>query len=80
MGRRLQRLRETAGFSQPQLAKAANIPVASLRNWEQDRRIPRFDAAVRIAIALGISLDQLAGIGSEAPTPKKRGQHPGKLQ
>ena len=61
MGQRLQRLRQAAGLSQPQLAEAAAVPVASLRNWEQGRRLPQLDAAARLASALGVSLDELAG-------------------
>jgi transcriptional regulator with XRE-family HTH domain len=62
MGERLQRLRKAAGMSQTDLAKAAGVPLMSLRNWEQDRRVPRLDTAAQLAIAMGISLDALAGI------------------
>jgi transcriptional regulator with XRE-family HTH domain len=61
MGQRLKRLREAAGMSQPQLATAAHVPVSTLRNWEQDRRVPRLDAALSLARALRVSLDELAG-------------------
>ena len=67
MGQRLQRLRRSAGLSQPRLAEAAAVPVASLRNWEQGRRLPQLDAAVRLAKALGITLDELAGGLLEGP-------------
>jgi transcriptional regulator with XRE-family HTH domain len=60
-GERLKRLRERAGFSQPQLAAAAGVPVGTLRGWEQGRRIPGLDAAVQLADAIGCSLDELAG-------------------
>jgi transcriptional regulator with XRE-family HTH domain len=62
MGQRLQRIREARGLSQAQLARKAGVPPASLRNWEQDRRGISLEAAARIAVALGISLDDLAGI------------------
>jgi transcriptional regulator with XRE-family HTH domain len=61
MGERLRRLREAAGMSQTDLARAAGIPIGSLRNWEQDRRIPRLDAAASLAAAMHVSLDTLAG-------------------
>ncbi len=48
-------------MSQSQLARAANVPIGTLRNWEQDRRIPRLDTAAAIAKAIGVSLDELAG-------------------
>jgi transcriptional regulator with XRE-family HTH domain len=65
MGQRLQQLRQAKGLSQTQLALAAGVPVGSLRNWERGRRVPLLDAAARIAVALGISLDTLAGIEPE---------------
>jgi transcriptional regulator with XRE-family HTH domain len=77
MGTRLRRLRQEKGMSQPQLAAAAGVPVGTLRNWEQDRRVPLLDTAARVAGALGISLDVLAGAiggppGEEPePTPKR---------
>ncbi len=69
MGKRFKRLREAAGLSQSQLAKAADVPVGSLRQWEQGRRTPLLDAAARVAEALDVSLDELAGIG--APPRRK---------
>jgi transcriptional regulator with XRE-family HTH domain len=63
MGERMQRLRLAKGLSQSQLARAAGVPPGTLRNWEQGRREPLLSAAARVAVALGISLDELAGIG-----------------
>jgi transcriptional regulator with XRE-family HTH domain len=60
-GQRLQRLRLAGGISQPKLAAAADIPIGTLRNLEQDRRIPRLDTADALARALGVGLDILAG-------------------
>ena len=67
VGDRLQKARQAAGLSQPQLAEAAGVPVGTLRNWEQGRRVPLLDTAKRVADALGCTLDELAG-----PAPKKR--------
>jgi transcriptional regulator with XRE-family HTH domain len=63
-------------MSQPELARAANVSVGALRNWEQGRRVPLFDAAIRLAQALGVSLDELAVIGP--PEEKKGGKGKGK--
>ena len=63
---RLKQLREAAGLSQPEAA-AAGVPVGTLRGWEQGRRVPLLDAAARLALALGVSLDELAGQGAAAP-------------
>jgi transcriptional regulator with XRE-family HTH domain len=71
MANRLRALRRRAGLSQPRLAEAAAVPLWSLRAWEQARRTPLFDAAVKIADALNISLDELAG--RPTPKPKKKG-------
>jgi transcriptional regulator with XRE-family HTH domain len=71
MGKRFKQLREAAGLSQSQLARAADVPVGSLRQWEQGRRTPLLDAAGRIAEALGVSLDELAGIN---PRRKPKGK------
>ena len=61
MGKRMQRLREAAGLSQPKLAEAAGVPVGTLRQWEQDRRLPSLEGFIRLANGLGVSLDELAG-------------------
>jgi len=69
MGGRIKRLREAAGMSQPRLAEAAGIPVHTLRQWEQDRRLPSWEGAVALDDGLGVSLDELAGRES----PKRKG-------
>src|SRR5262249_26327296 len=67
-GKILQITRKEAGLSQSQLAAKAGVPLDSLRNWEQDRVLPRIDAAARLARALGVSLDALApGEAGEQP-------------
>ena len=75
MGVRLQCLRQAAGLSQSGLAKAAGVPIGTLRNWEQGRRVPLLDTAARVAKALGVSLDALtedaAPVGPEAPAATK---------
>ena len=65
MGQRLQSVRQDKGMSQPELAKAAGVPVGTLRNWEQDRRAPRLDTAKKVARALGVSVDALTVNGGE---------------
>jgi hypothetical protein len=37
------------------------VPLGTLRGWEYARRTPLLDAAARVADALGITLDELAG-------------------
>jgi transcriptional regulator with XRE-family HTH domain len=75
MGNRLQLLRRQRGMSQARLAAEAGVPVGTLRGWEYGRRTPLLDAAARVAQALGVTLDELAGIGqAEAAPAKKRKQ------
>jgi transcriptional regulator with XRE-family HTH domain len=70
MGQKLQRMRKAARLSQSQLAKAAGVPVGTLRNWEQDIRSPLLHTAGRVARALGVSLDDLIEeSGQERPQP-----------
>jgi transcriptional regulator with XRE-family HTH domain len=69
MASRLQRLREAAGFSQSQLARAAGVPVTTLQGWEQARRLPRLQAAILLADALNITLDEL--VGRKLKVPRK---------
>jgi transcriptional regulator with XRE-family HTH domain len=61
MGERLQRLRHERGLTQTQLAEKAGVPFRSLQNWEYGRRTILFDAAVKLADALDVTLDELAG-------------------
>jgi len=71
MGHRLKKLREEKGLSQAKLAAASGVPVGTLRCWEYGRRTPLLDAALLVAKALGVSLDELAG-RDEPPPMKKR--------
>jgi transcriptional regulator with XRE-family HTH domain len=61
MAERLQRLRHAAGLSQNQLAREAGVPVGTLRDWEYGRRTMRLEAAIRVADALKLTLDELVG-------------------
>jgi transcriptional regulator with XRE-family HTH domain len=61
------------------LAAAADIPLGTLRNLEQDRRIPRLDTADELARALSVSLDALTGdtfqeAATPEPAPTKKGK------
>jgi transcriptional regulator with XRE-family HTH domain len=72
MGKRFHRLREQARLTQAELAERAGIPIGSLRNWEQGLRLPRFDHAIRVAEALAVSLDVLAGRVEKADEGTRR--------
>ena len=78
-GEILQGLREETGLSQSQLALKSGTPLDSLRNWEQNRSLPKIDSVTRLARALGVSLDKLAyegpatSEGSGAPMRDMKG-------
>jgi transcriptional regulator with XRE-family HTH domain len=74
MANRLKRFREAAGLSQAQLAKASGIPLRTYQDWEYTRRSPLLESAAKVAVVLGVSLDELAGI----QTPKQRKAKGGK--
>jgi transcriptional regulator with XRE-family HTH domain len=69
MAENLKALRERAGMTQEGLAKAAGVSVGTLRCWEQARRTMLVDAAVKLADALNVTLDEL--VGRESPKRKK---------
>jgi transcriptional regulator with XRE-family HTH domain len=71
MAKQFKKLRSAAGLSQSQLAKAAGVPLGTYQTWEHGKRTPLLDAAAKVAVALGCSLDDLAGIGS--PESRKKG-------
>jgi transcriptional regulator with XRE-family HTH domain len=76
-GQRLQRLRQAAGLSQSQLAQAAGVSFGTLRNWEYDRREPLLGAAVKLAMALGVTVGAIAGVEPVKAKPhRKRGNRP----
>jgi transcriptional regulator with XRE-family HTH domain len=71
----IQNLREQAGLSQAELARKAGVPVRSVQNWEQGHRLPRPQALLPLANALGAPVEKLIKSMSEAgqaEAPKKR--------
>jgi transcriptional regulator with XRE-family HTH domain len=61
MAERLKRLRKEAGMTQEELARKAGVAFAAYRTWESGKSTPLFDAAVKLADGLEITLDELAG-------------------
>jgi transcriptional regulator with XRE-family HTH domain len=59
-GRHMRALRGKAGLSRAELARRAGVPVATLRNWEQDRGMPGLPALLRLAEALGVPVERFA--------------------
>jgi transcriptional regulator with XRE-family HTH domain len=68
VGERIQRLRREKGLSLRQLAKQAGVPQSSLSAVETGARGGRnltLDTGKRLAKALGVTLDYLAGMYEE---------------
>jgi transcriptional regulator with XRE-family HTH domain len=60
---RMKRRREARRWDQKELARRAGIPFMTVYRLEKgDHRTPRMDVAVKIARALGVSLDWLCGL------------------
>lgn len=71
LGRRIADCRERRGWTQKKLAEAAELSVTFLSEVENDRRSPGSDALLRLADALGASLDYLVkGIVDAEPTKR----------
>ena len=61
-GERLKRERQKRGYSARQLARLAGVPPATIVKVESgEREYPSLPAALKIAQALGVTLDYLAG-------------------
>jgi transcriptional regulator with XRE-family HTH domain len=58
---RLRGLRSGAQLTQLELAERAGLHQQSVWSYEVGRRVPGLYEAVRLAGALGVSLDRLAG-------------------
>jgi transcriptional regulator with XRE-family HTH domain len=60
LGALLVQLRKPQGWTREQVAKAAGVPLGTLRDYEQGRRMPSLENAARLAVALGVPLGKLA--------------------
>lgn len=70
LGARIARLREERGISQQQLADAAGINRAQIQAMESGRTAnPGVQTLIPLARALGVTLDELAGISGQPPGP-----------
>jgi transcriptional regulator with XRE-family HTH domain len=72
---RLRQLRDQAGLSEAKLAQASGVSFASIHEYGSGRRKPSFEAVVKIARALGVSVAAFAdedGTAAAAAKPAKR--------
>src|SRR3954467_14804850 len=64
----IRRLRQEAGLSQAGLAAAAGIHLRQIHRYESGEQQPALGVAQRMAAALGVTLDELAGGSSDRVT------------
>lgn len=70
-GKRIARLREHLGIQQKELARQAGISVTYLSEIENDKRRMGSDALLRLADALGVSMDYLVRGEETASRPRQ---------
>ena len=70
LGRRVAECRDRRGWTQKYLADQAGLSVTFVSEIENDRRTPGTDALLRLADALGASLDYLVKGATAAPTQR----------
>ena len=74
IGRRFQRIRREAGWTQEQLAEALDIQPVTLSRWERGERALSLSALAQSAAILEVSLGDLLDTGRRAPAgPKDAG-------
>ena len=60
-GRRLRELRASKGLSQNKLAEILNVSASTVALYENNFRMPSYDALIKIADFFGVSTDYLLG-------------------
>jgi transcriptional regulator with XRE-family HTH domain len=68
---RLRELREAAGLTQQQLADAAGLKLAGIRNLEQGRTFPEWPSVLSLCTALGVGCESFT-------TPPTAREKPGR--
>src|SRR5438445_730068 len=66
-GKKLRKLRRDRDMSRKELAKASGVSKGSVRDYEQGNQKLSFKKGVKLASALGVSCDELAGVVVKKP-------------
>lgn len=61
MREKLKEMRREAGYSQVQLAEKCNLSERAIQNYEAESRTPNVYVALKIAAALGHSVEEVFG-------------------
>lgn len=67
IGENLKKIRNELGLSQKQVATIADINYITLSNIENNYQTPSLNVAVKIADALGLTIDEVVGHYVEDP-------------
>lgn len=73
IGSRLTNLRSKKGLTRVQLAEELNIPMTTLRNYEQDSREPGHKFLIEAARYFGVTTDYILE-NEKAPAPEGTGE------
>lgn len=68
-GLHLASLRRAAGLSQNDLAFKLGEPQSNVSFWERSEKPPRGEILPALAVALGVSVNQLLGVSKPKPKP-----------
>jgi transcriptional regulator with XRE-family HTH domain len=68
----LRKLRSARNVTQTRLAQLLAVSPRVYNRWETGDALPHFDTCIKIAEALGVSLDELAGRTDESDAPHLR--------
>jgi transcriptional regulator with XRE-family HTH domain len=75
-GERLKELREAADLSEAKLADMSGVPFGTVHGYGLDTRKPTFENVVKLARALGVSVEAFAGCVEEEAAPPAKGKAP----
>lgn len=73
-GRRLRELREAKGWTQAELGERAGLMYQAISRLERGAALPAWDTVLKLADAIGISLDEFRVPPAEPEEPPRRGR------
>jgi len=59
LGKNIIQLREKAGLSQAEFARLLKVPQPNITRWESGAITPSIESIIKIAKALGVSIDEI---------------------
>ena len=65
VGKRIKEIRTLRGWTQKTLAEKSDMAEITIRQYENDNRKPKTENLQKIALSLGVSINELLGISTE---------------